>query len=141
MTERNPNMLEQAIAGSCRFTYSRSGGPGGQNVNKVSTRATVLFDIAACAILTDGQKAQVLDRLSTRTGRDGIIRITSQRHRTQVRNREAALARLIELVRDALSDSPPRTPTKKPRGADRRRLETKRKRSTIKRLRGPVEED
>ena len=141
MVEQNPDSLEQAIAESCRFTYSRSGGPGGQNVNKVNTRATVLFDVAACAILTDNQKAQVLDRLSTRTGRDGLIRVTSQRHRTQMRNREAALARLVELVRDALTDAPPRTQTKKPRSADRRRLDAKRRRSGLKRLRGPVDEE
>jgi ribosome-associated protein len=85
-----------------RFRTSRSGGPGGQNVNKVETRVEAVWDLDGSAAFTDAQKARIRSELHTRVGADGTIRVVSQRHRSQSRNREAAIERLRELVAHAL---------------------------------------
>jgi ribosome-associated protein len=118
------------------FTAARSSGPGGQNVNKVSTKVTLWFDVAGSPSLTDEVRARLLDRLGPRIGKDGVLRIVSQATRSQVDNKEAALARFVELVREALRPVKSRRPTKVPRGEKARRLETKRKDSARKRERG-----
>ena len=115
-----------------RFVASRSGGPGGQNVNKVSSRITLLFDVAASSSLDDAQKEKIAGRLATRINREGILQVSSQRHREQGMNRAAALERFADLLRDALTDAPPRRKTRVPRAAKKRRLEEKRKRAEIK---------
>jgi ribosome-associated protein len=107
------------------FVASRSSGPGGQNVNKVSTRVTVLLDVAASPALTDEQKHRIRERLATRISAAGVLRVSSQRERSQSANREAAEARLIELLRDALASLPPRRPTRVPRAARERRISAK----------------
>jgi len=117
------------------FKSSRSSGPGGQNVNKVNTRVTVLFDVANTSVLSDGAKKRVLERLATRANKDGVIRVVSQRHRTQKANRTAASERLRQLVAEALQTEPVRRKTKVPRGAIERRLEEKRRRSILKQQR------
>jgi len=85
-----------------RFRTSRSGGPGGQNVNKVETRVEAVWDLDGSAAFTDAQKARIRSELRTRVGADGTIRVVSQRHRSQSRNREAAIERLRALVAHAL---------------------------------------
>lgn len=117
------------------FTFSTSSGPGGQYVNKVSTRATLHFDVAATESLSEQQKGLVMRRLRTRITKDGILRVVSQRHRSQRANREAARERFVELLRDALHETPPRKRTAKPRGAIERRLLDKKHRSRLKRER------
>jgi ribosome-associated protein len=107
------------------FVASRSSGPGGQNVNKVSTRVTVLFDVAGSPSLTAEQRARIRERLATRVSGEGVLRVTSQRERSQSANREAAQARLVELLRGALAEQPPRRPTRAPRAARERRLAEK----------------
>ena len=123
--------------------FSRSSGPGGQNVNKVSTRATVLFDVALSPSLTDEQKRKIRERLATRVSGEGVLRVSSQRERSQSANRAAAEARLIELLREALAEQPPRRPTRVPRAARERRVAAKKLHGARKRDRGarPVDEE
>lgn len=120
------------------YRSSRSSGPGGQNVNKVETRITLLFDIPGSEMLDEGQKELVRRRLATRINKEGVLRVVSQKHRTQNANREAARARLAELLADALRPQKQRQPTKTPQKARRRRIEDKKRRGELKRRRGPV---
>ncbi len=121
--------------GQLVFKASRSGGPGGQNVNKVNTRITLFFDVAGCEGLSDMQKQRILALLSTRANKDGVIRVVSQKFRTQKANRRAAVERLQELLREALKTRPVRKKTKVPERASLRRLEEKKRRGMLKRQR------
>jgi len=118
------------------FTFSRAAGPGGQNVNKVNTRVTLLFDLDGAASFTDVERRRVRSRLPGRLAADGRIRVVSSRHRTQRANRKAALERLCELLAVALRRPKTRKPTKPSAGAQHKRLERKRLAGEKKRLRG-----
>jgi ribosome-associated protein len=123
-------------------SFIRASGPGGQNVNKLATAVQLRFDVAR-----SGLPADVRARLARLAGRrmtaDGVLVITAQRHRTQARNRDDARERLIELIRRAAAPPVPRRPTRPPARARRERLETKKRHSGLKRLRGkkPPSED
>jgi ribosome-associated protein len=117
------------------FRFSRSGGPGGQNVNKTNTRATLLFDAANCESITCEQRRQILKALATRTDRDGVIRVICQRYRTQKANREGAVERFVELLSEALKKKAVRKRTSAPGYARQRRLEKKKRRSILKQQR------
>ena len=117
------------------YTFSRSSKPGGQNVNKVSTRVTLLFDVEASPNLTERQRERLREKLATRIGRDGILRVVSQKHRTQKANREAALERFITLLAGALKPRRRRRTTVIPRGVKEERLRAKKQRSRIKKAR------
>ena len=117
------------------FKYSRSSGPGGQNVNKLNTRVTLLFDVEGCPSLTEPQKRRIGKRLRKRISKEGVLRVISQEHRTQAANKQATLERLTELLAEALKTTPVRKKTKIPYGAIQRRLEQKKHRGALKRLR------
>ena len=112
---------------------SRSGGPGGQNVNKVASRVTLRWNVRTSAALDDERKRLVEERLASRLTVDGEIVIHADEHRSQHMNRESARARLAAMIRDALYLPPRRIPTRPTGGAKRRRLAGKKRRSEVKR--------
>jgi ribosome-associated protein len=117
------------------WRFSRSGGPGGQGVNTTDSRVELIFDVAASTTLTEEQRARVLQRLSNRLV-DGVLTVVASEYRSQLRNRDAARARLAAMLRAALAPDPPtRRPTRPSRAARERRLADKRRRMLIKRLR------
>lgn len=120
---------------SISFKASRSSGPGGQNINKVNTRITLFFDVPGCETLSITQKKKVLTELASRADKNGIVRIASQKFRTQRKNREAAVDKLRQLLAEALKIRPIRKKTGIPGSARRLRLELKKKRSLIKQQR------
>jgi len=123
------------------FRATRSGGAGGQHVNTSSSRIELVWDVAASPSLDDGQRVYLLKRLATRLDSQGKLRLVSQDERSQLRNREAAIERFIEVVAGALVVPKPRKRTRPPKASKRARLESKRKRSAIKRdRRRPTEE-
>jgi ribosome-associated protein len=114
------------------FKASRSGGPGGQHVNKVSSRVTLYFDLEASPALAAAQKGRIRRRLATRISKSGLLRVISRKHRSQAANRAVALERFAELLRDALKRETPRKKTRVPRAEKRRRLEQKKQRARLK---------
>lgn len=117
------------------FVASRSGGPGGQNVNKVSSRITLSFDVRLSTALSDEQKTAVLRSLGKRVNKEGMLQIVSQRTRSQDMNRTDALERFGDLLRRALTPKRPRIKTRVPAGAKQVRLDRKKKRTAVKQAR------
>lgn len=117
------------------FKASRSSGPGGQNVNKVNTRITLLFDLNTSPSLSSRQKRRIGSKLATRIDKSGILHVVSQKFRTQQANREAATEKFATLLREALRRKPVRKKTKVPRAAKERRIREKKRRGQLKRQR------
>ena len=114
---------------------SRSSGPGGQHAQKSSTRVEALLDVEASSALTEVQKRRVVDRAGP------VLRAVAQDERSQLRNKELAIERLVEKLRAALAVPRPRVPTAPTAGASERRLERKRRRARTKQLRRPPADD
>lgn len=123
------------------FRYSRSSGPGGQNVNKLNTRVTLFFDVTKYNSFSDSQKKRILKKLSTRADKNGVIRVVSQKYRTQRANRQAAVKKLSELLTEALRIKRIRRKTQAPRWAKEKRLQEKKQRSQLKQQRSQKDFD
>ena len=123
-------------------SFIRSSGPGGQNVNKLATAVQLRFDVRHSPSLSHEVRARLERLAGRRLTRDGVLVITAQRHRTQERNRDDAMTRLVELIRAAAVRPTPRRPTRPTLGSKVRRLEGKKRRGSVKALRSakPVDE-
>jgi ribosome-associated protein len=115
--------------------FVRASGPGGQNVNKLSTAVQLRFDVRHSPSLPDDVRARLERLAGSRLTRDGVLVIIAQRHRTQARNRQDALDRLLELIRHAAVAPVKRRPTRPTRASRERRIEGKKRHAGIKRLR------
>lgn len=118
------------------FSFSPSGGPGGQHANKAATRVTLFFDVANSPSLSDSQRRRLLKRLESRLDQDGILQLNAQDTRSQHRNREIVLERFEDLLRETLQPRKRRRKTRPSRAAHERRLREKKKRGKLKRDRG-----
>jgi ribosome-associated protein len=122
-------------------SFSRSSGPGGQNVNKVSTAVELRFEAERSPHLTLAAKARLKRIAGRKWTNEGAIVIRAEETRSQLRNREIARERLAEMIREALVAPKARRPTKPTLGSQRRRLAAKTQRATVKTLRGRIGED
>ncbi len=123
------------------FRATRAGGPGGQHVNKTSTKIEVQWDVGRSSTLSDTQRQRIMKKLSNRIDADGVLRVAAGVRRSQLQNRVAAVARMNELVREALTEPKARKRTKVPKRAREERLAEKKRRSEAIQQRKPVERD
>ncbi|MGH9338637.1 MAG: alternative ribosome rescue aminoacyl-tRNA hydrolase ArfB [Acidobacteriota bacterium] len=118
-----------------KFSASPSSGPGGQHVNRASTRVTIRFDVSGSPSLSEDQKQLISQRLSSRINQEGVLQVASQTHRSQSANKKEVTGRLSELLSKALQPRKKRKPTRVSPGAKERRLKEKSRRGEIKRRR------
>ncbi|MEJ2690780.1 MAG: alternative ribosome rescue aminoacyl-tRNA hydrolase ArfB [Deltaproteobacteria bacterium] len=118
------------------FFYARSSGPGGQHVNKVNTKATLLFNVSTSPSLTEKDRIKIFTHLATRINKKGILRVASLKFRSQAANRHAAQGRFVELLSEALQERRKRRATRPSRAAKERRIANKKHRAMIKKARG-----
>ncbi len=115
------------------FRFSRSSGPGGQHVQKSSTRVELLFDVAGSPSLSEAQREQIRERLAGYLDSAGVLHLVAQSERSQLRNRQEVVARLQAVLRAALRRRKVRRPTRPPAAAKERRLQAKKRRAAVKR--------
>ena len=129
-------------ADELRLTHATSGGPGGQHANKVATRVDLRWDVGRSRVLGPRQRARIMHGLRGRIDGSGVLRLTSDRHRSQLRNREDVLDRLGTLVASALKPEKKRRATAPSSSARERRLQEKKQRGSLKRARRtPADDD
>lgn len=128
-------------ADEIRLTHSTSGGPGGQHANKAATRVELRWDVAGSRVLGPRQRARIQQGLRGRVDNSGVLRLSSDRHRSQLRNREDALDRLGALVAQALKPTKKRRATAPSQAARERRLQEKKRHSRLKQARRAQPDD
>ncbi|WP_231491550.1 alternative ribosome rescue aminoacyl-tRNA hydrolase ArfB [Pedobacter sp. Leaf170] len=129
------------ILKSVSFKTSRSGGKGGQNVNKVSSKVELIFNISSADFLSDEEKLLLSDKLSNRIDAEGLLHIVSQEDRSQLMNKEKTIFKLIDLIRKSLLVEKKRKRTKIPKGVIEKRLKNKAANSSKKEIRKKPEID
>lgn len=129
------------LIGELTFKFSRSGGAGGQHVNKVSSKVTLQWDVASSAVFSAEEKAVVAEKLSNRINKEGILQLESDVDRSQARNKEIAIDRFLRLIKDALVPTKPRKKNKIPYSSVLKRLDRKKQQSQLKASRRPNFDD
>ncbi|GAB4134396.1 MAG: alternative ribosome rescue aminoacyl-tRNA hydrolase ArfB [Bacteroidia bacterium] len=125
------NLRETGIISECQLKAIRSGGKGGQHVNKVSTKMELAFDIAGSSVLDDETKSKLLTRLSGKISKDGLLRITEDSERSQHENRIKIIKKFLRLLENALKEKKKRKPTRVPKKA----IEARKKEKSVRKER------
>ena len=131
----DPAILKECISQIMIVSFSRSSGPGGQNVNKLNTKVTARLNICECDVLSDKEKERIRKKLQNRINEEDEVVLHVQDMRSQAKNREIALQRMLQLITGALKKKKKRVPTKLPPGVKEKRLKLKKKRGELKKQR------
>ncbi len=130
------SVKQQISKSELKFIQSRSSGPGGQHVNKVSSRVTLLFDVAGSPSLSSSQRQRILYKLANRINSEGILQLSSQAGRSQFANKQDVIARFFDILDQALKKQTVRRKTKISKAVKQRRLDQKKRHSRLKQQRG-----
>lgn len=129
----------QKLIKEAKIVSSRSGGPGGQNVNKVNTKVTLRFKVSSSEVLNETQKRLLLKKLSSRLSTDGMLIVSSQEERSQIQNKEIVIKKFCNLVQKNLKPQKPRKATKPTKASKEKRLKEKKEVSEKKKWRGKID--